>query len=520
MTQANTMSIIEEIYEETETDITYEEFENRVEEKMEQMGGLVDEQSAALLIQNEVGDSAFASNTVNQIQAQDNEVEFTAKIVGIGNINTFDQTNSESDADRDENQEEATESDSNSEGRVCNITLRDETGAIRAALWNKMADNAVMEYEVGDTVTVSGTPREGYNGVEVNVDSIEPAPDAEIELDVNEVTEIADLTKHHEMVDISGVVLGTTPINTFERNDGSEGKVSNIVIGDGSGAITLTLWDDATEAVNQVSSEETIQVLNGNARTDDDTGNLVIHTGSAESIKPIDKEIRYSPDNVPIDSVQKGDVVTLKGNASVVEDINEFTRDDGSEGRVQNIEIKDNTGSIRVPLWGDDTREDLQPGKSIALVNYEIVDGWQDSLEAKSGYTSAFYILPEDSGKKEATPTGIGEYNDPADGDENPDTKETVEQSPTQNEPNSENDLATVSDGDSTPEDGPNEQVGAEEVEVKGTVVGTGEQITIDTNGSDETIKPPEGDIPRLGESITVRGTRTESGMIEATEIF
>lgn len=517
------MSIIKEIYEETQTDITYEEFEQRVEDKIEDMGGLVGEESAALLIQNKVGETT--STAIDQIRTEDDEAKFTAKIVGIGNINTFDQTSSNSKEDAKEDQEDAP-NDNTSEGRVCNITLRDETGAIRAALWNKMADNAVAEYEVGDTVTVSGTPREGYKEIEVNVDSFEPAPDAEIDLSVDEITEIADLTKHHEMVDISGVVLGTTSINTFERNDGSEGKVSNIVIGDESGAITLTLWDDATEAINEVSREETIQVQNVDPRIDDNTGDLVIHTGSPNSIKPINADITYSPDSTAIDGVKKGDVVTLEGTTSVVEDINEFTRDDGSEGKVQNVEIKDNTGSIRVALWGNDTREDLQPGISAALVNTEIVEGWQDELEAKIGYLSTLWVLSEDTDEKESTPTGIGEYNDPNNEDENEDEDiaPETEKSSDLDETDTPNDLQDNTDESSTTETSTHTVSGSEEqeqeVEVKGVVVGTGEEITIDTNGSDETIKPPKDNRPRLGESVTVRGIRTETGIIEATEIF
>ncbi|MFB6362400.1 MAG: replication factor A, partial [Halobacteriales archaeon] len=50
------MGAIEEIYTDVEADVSEEEFRAAVQEKVEQMGGLADEETAAMLIAHELAD--------------------------------------------------------------------------------------------------------------------------------------------------------------------------------------------------------------------------------------------------------------------------------------------------------------------------------------------------------------------------------------------------------------------------------------------------------------------------------
>ena len=160
------MGAIEDIYADVDADVSEETFREAVKQKVEQMGGLADEETAAMLIAHELAEGEVEG--IADIEPGMEEVKFPAAVVSVGEIREFE---------RD---------DSDEPGRVVNLELADETGSIRAAFWDEMARSATEEIEPGDDLRVKGRPSEGYSGLEVSVDKAEPAPDADIEVDLTE----------------------------------------------------------------------------------------------------------------------------------------------------------------------------------------------------------------------------------------------------------------------------------------------------------------------------------------------
>ena len=54
--------------------------------------------------------------------------------------------------------------------------------------------------------------------------------------------------------------------------------------------------------------------------------------------------------------------VTVIGVVCKIYDAITFMRDDGSTGQVRSLEMEDDTGSIRITLWNDDTNMELKKG--------------------------------------------------------------------------------------------------------------------------------------------------------------
>ena len=102
------MGVIEDVYEDLDTDVAYEEFEAAVEDKVEQMGGLADEETAAMLIAHELKDGE--ADTIADIEPGMDEVKFLGKVTSIGEVRTFER-------DAEDGEE--------SEGRVCNVEVAD-----------------------------------------------------------------------------------------------------------------------------------------------------------------------------------------------------------------------------------------------------------------------------------------------------------------------------------------------------------------------------------------------------------
>jgi hypothetical protein len=55
-------------------------------------------------------------------------------------------------------------------------------------------------------------------------------------------------------VSLRGLVLDTDSIRTFDRDDGSEGRVSNLTLGDETGRIRVTLWDDRADRAAELDA--------------------------------------------------------------------------------------------------------------------------------------------------------------------------------------------------------------------------------------------------------------------------
>ena len=494
------MGVIADVYDDLDTDVPLEEFRAAVEDKVEQMGGLADEETAAMLIAHELKDEEV--NGIADIEPGMEEVKFLGKIVSIGELRTFERDGEDAE-----------------DGYVVNMEVADSTGRIRISMWDQLAVSAVGdpegehhgELDVGDVLRIAGRPKEGYNGVEVSVDKAEP-DDEKIDVEVLDVHRVEDLSLGLSDVNLKGRILDVGTVRTFDRNDGSEGRVSNLAVGDPTGRIRVTMWDEQADLVDELTADQSVEIVDGYVKERD--GKLELHVGSRGAVEPLDEEIEYVPETTDIGGVEIGQTVDIAGG--VIEDDGKrtFDRDDGSEGQVRNIRLKDETGDIRVALWGEKADRDLDLADHVLVTDAEIQDGWQDDLEASAGWQSTVSVL-ESGGADTAEPTQTTERDEKAaaaagglsafeDGGSASDTaaSESTESATST--------AAETSDSGDTAASG-------ETVEFTGTVVQTGDPVILD-NGS-ETRTVETGESLRLGEEVTVRGSEVD-GTITADELF
>ena len=487
------MGAIEEVYEDLDTDVEFEEFEAAVEDKVEQMGGLADEETAAMLIAHELRDEE--ADTIADIEPGMNEVKFLGKVTAIGEVKTFERDDEEAE-----------------EGRVCNVDVADASGSVRVALWDDMAAAAVEELEVGQVLRVMGRPKEGYSGLEVSADKVEPDEDAEVDVQVLDTYRVEDLSLGASDVDLVGQVLDTDSVRTFDRDDGSEGRVANLTVGDETGRVRVTLWDDKADLADEFEAGEVVEVGDGYVRERD--GDLELHVGDRGTVERVDEDVEYVPETTDIGALEIDEVVDIGGGVIETDPKRTFDRDDGSEGQVRNVRIKDDTGEIRVALWGDKADRDIDLADRVVFTDVEIQDGWQDDLEASANWRSTVTVLDEgaeaasgaggtderDRGGDEA---GLGAFADGASGDGD-DEGATPTGDAAAAESSGGGGAATAT-------------ATAEEVEFTGTVVQTGDPVVLDDG---QRTKSVETDASlRLGEEVTVRGAERD-GTIRAEDVF
>jgi len=283
-------------------------------------------------------------------------------------------------------------------------------------------------------------------------------------------------------------------VRTFDRDDGSEGKVSNLVLGDETGRVRITLWDDQAETALDVDPGEVVEVVDGYVRERD--GSLELHVGDRGAVDPVDADVAFQPESTPIDALEIEDVADIAGVVRSADPKRTFDRDDGSEGQVRNVRVQDDTGDIRVAMWGDKADLDIGPGDEVAFVDVEVQDGWQDDIEASAGWQASVIQLAEgatdQSGDSEKSSQGLGAFA----GDDDTD------------DAGSADDGAAKSNGQG-PDDG-------EDVEFTGVVVQAQDPVILD-DGEETMSVDTDADVT-LGQEVTVRGS-LQDGRLQAEEL-
>jgi ssDNA-binding replication factor A large subunit len=479
------MGDIETIYEDIDTEeVTLEEFREAVESKVEQMGGLADEETAAMLLAHELDDGQVEG--VADIEPGMEEVTITAKVISVGELRTFERD----DPDQPE-------------GQVINADVADETGRLRVSFWDEMASAAGEDLDTGQVLNIHGRPKDGYDGVEVTVDQVEIDHDTEIDVELTDEYRVSDLTLGASDVTLLGEVLATDPVRTFDRDDGTEGQVSNVLVGDKTGRVRVTLWDEQAETVDDLTPHDTIEINDGYVRERD--GSLELHVGDRGAIREHDGDVSYQPDATAIESVELDDTVDIAGVVRSADPKRTFDRDDGTEGQVRNVRVQDETSDIRVALWGEKADIELGPGDEVLFVDVAIQDGWQDDLEASANWQST--VVPLEDGletdveaRESGADTGLSAF-----GDDGSDTTSSDSSGANTGKPETEQESATGS----SPET-------AQPVEFTGVVVQAGNPIILDDGEQTVTVQS-DVDV-ELGEEVTVAGELAD-GLLDPNRI-
>ncbi len=365
---------LKEIFEQVSEQISLDEFESRVEEKISLMAGLCDRRTAAMLVARELGASEVITK-IERIRPEIGMVVFTGKVLFISDIREF----SRSDG---------------STGRVANLTLGDETGTIQVALWDEYTDVVKSgDLKTGICLKVKGVAKEGYKGTEVSLGhggSIE-----EVDIDIKpreEPYKISEIKRDMGEVNIIAQIIDPGEAREFTRNDGSKGIVRSLLLGDETGKIRLTLWND--NAKMDLARGETLEIINGSSR--ERYNQVEIQTGSYTVLRKSNHKINYSEKVTPIEDLKPGMICSVSGYVTGLGEVREFQREDGKAGKVVNIYISDATGRVKVALWGDHVQliDGLDLGYKADLIDCQVKSGWTEGLEISCGWRTRITFAP------------------------------------------------------------------------------------------------------------------------------
>ncbi|MFB0561582.1 MAG: DUF2240 family protein [Candidatus Lokiarchaeia archaeon] len=375
-----------------EGNISREDALKRINAKKKKMGGLLTDEGAAHLVAKELGLDIFEdinykkpSLEIKDISLEMRNVTIIGRIIRIFPPREFT-------------------SKDGRKGKMASIILADNSGEIRVVLWGEHVENINRgKMKEGQIIRIFyGYIKEGLRGdPELHI-----GYRGRIELEPKDVKardypkpktrlmKINEIEPNMMSVDTAGVVQRLSPTSEFTRQDGSQGRVCNITLLDETGGIRTVFWDDQVELAERLSEGDTIKIESGYTRVGlRDEPELHIGKLTNVVINPdieINVEITQQPQEI---SVKIKDLqpdmrsVNIEGRVVSVSDIREFTRKDGSSGRMIPFTIADDTAGVRVVAWGDhvENLSGLSEGDTIKIQRAYTRTGLQGEIEAHLG---------------------------------------------------------------------------------------------------------------------------------------
>ncbi len=380
--KVSSMEGISDIYNKLGGTISQDEFEQKVQDKIVEMNGLCDERSAAMLVANDLGYSEVSKdiNKIKDITPELKNAIFTAKVLSASDVREFDRNDG-------------------SIGKVGNLLVGDETGTIKITLWDERAELIrTGDIETGKCYNFEGYVKEGFSGPEVNLGSrnglSESDEDVVVSLNYNAIANIKDGMND---INLAARILDIADVRTFQNKKGGTGKVCNITIGDETGKIRMTLWNEKVELLEGLEVDDNIEIVGGYSKVNNFNDQVEVQVGNNSSIRKTDKEVDYYEQFTPIADIIPGESYSIQGEVSGIGEFKEFTRDDGSANMVSNIYISDETGRIRVSLWGEHATivDEIDIESPIQIMDAYAKTGFNDDIELSAGNRTRIKIPGE-----------------------------------------------------------------------------------------------------------------------------
>ena len=358
--------------------LTREEFEQRVEEKAESLGGIVDEITAAMLVVEDFGRSHVKIGDIPKATAA--VVSFFGKILSI------------------EGPREFTREGESTPGLVASLVLGDPTGTTKTTLWDEQAA-AVSELAVDSVVEVIAKPRFGKKEV-----SFVALRESSVEIVETKKPPTSEVLANPFVV----TVLHISPVREIERRNGTISYLQEYLVGDESGTTRLSTW--SPENFSDVDVGTTVSI-SGVSRKEDD-GIVEYQALDTAVVTP-------HPTHVPVLTIDAGDVEegqcpVVTGTVVSVSEVRTFINRRNTESKVRNIKIRGEDGDeLAVSLWKDEAEKLLLLGDAVEIINAVAKPSRFSGLELSVGHGSVIRVLSEEeepaelSGRVVLRPIGL-----------------------------------------------------------------------------------------------------------------
>lgn len=278
--------IIEKIKK--EGDISEQEINNKIDEKLKQLSGLISKEGAAHIIANELGIKLLEA-TSGKLQIK-NILTGMRDVETVGKVQKIYETREFKSGDRD--------------GKVASLVIADESGSIRVVLWGSQTDN-IANLKEDSIIKVNGAyVRDNNSQKEIHLNEkgkLIINPEGETIGEVKKITidrkKIKDLTEKDNLVEIMGTIVQVFDLrfyeicpkcnkrakkaeNSFTCNSHGDimpayGYVLNLVLDDGTETIRSVFFRNQVEKLINMNKDQLMQLKDNPTNFEEIKNNLL-----------------------------------------------------------------------------------------------------------------------------------------------------------------------------------------------------------------------------------------------------
>lgn len=331
--------------------ISWEEYEAKVQETVEETGGMLDERTASMLVVRDYGRQHLKIRNLSSTSSR--LVSFFGKVLSFSEPRQFDR-------------------DDKTKGQVARIYVGDDSGETTLILWDERA-MVTAELSIGDVFEIVGQVK---NGTEVQVWDLQ-------------MTAVTLKTRKEVKLPgdcplILGKILYLEEFRTYSRRDGSSGEMIRGIFGTEEGTAPFVCWEPAL--IEGVRKGDTVQITGASESLRD--GSVEYSFGDKATLVRSDGEIAVPC--TPVRDVTEGLGVLVRGELIDVQESRRFMTRKGTPASVRNAVIRDDSGSLPLVIWGDAAELPWRPGDQVEIIHgrgkngrfhpIELHVGWQGSI--------------------------------------------------------------------------------------------------------------------------------------------
>lgn len=248
-----------------------DEVKSLVAAKQAKFAGLLTEVGALIMVAKELGvqieTEIKASTKIKELSTGQNNIDIVGRIKQVFPEKEFEKNGKK--------------------GKLRSLILTDETGEIRATLWNKDVDKFTeINLAKGDAVKLVNCSVTEWNGTkQLNMNynsSIAKEQNCEI-AHVVKIQNLSDLDPGMNDVTVKVTVKKIFPSKNFERDE-RQGKVMNFIISEGMEEIRATAWNEMVDKVEEIGEGELVRI--DGAYVKEGMSGIELHLGNYASINP------------------------------------------------------------------------------------------------------------------------------------------------------------------------------------------------------------------------------------------
>jgi replication factor A1 len=343
--------------------ITTEEFERRVDTKIEECGDLVDEPTAAMMVIGELGRQHVK---IKGLSGKSSLFSFFGKVIDKTEPKEFNRADGE-------------------KGWVATLLLGDETGTTRVVLWDEKA-GAAIDVVIGDVLEIIGR-HPGKSTKEIYALALRQAS-CEITCALPAQGTGAD-SLSNEPVDLDAVIISINEPRSFTRRDGTTSEMVEAVIGDDKGSARLVAW--APELLNDIAPGTTVHITGAKPNNKSEGRDYSLDETSTVAVTGTEISVPFTP----LGSVSDQGIYSVKGQVKQMQQPRSFTTKSGTASWVRNILVSDEGEDLKLVLWGDFALIPLKTGDRVEAYHASAKPGRFGGIELGVGRGSAFRVPDE-----------------------------------------------------------------------------------------------------------------------------